>query len=279
VMLLAALLANFRPRWLAVPAVLAAFAANVAPYTATAIARTDRAANVSFWRPFFAYVTAHLSSNYRLEVVPTVNHWEAYYFPRSGFPIARGWYAQLDRGDNPILYLRTLTGAEYRAWLRSVGVRYVILAHTPIASEGAQERRLLLSGRSGLRRVFTAPSGRIYELGHPAPILTGRAPGGISSDTHGGISGWVSGAGEYLLRLHYTPYWTLKAGVLCVRRAPDDMTELEVEAPGRFSLRAPAAESALTIVFDGDARRGVACRGGHADRPRIARVSRRASRS
>jgi hypothetical protein len=261
-MLLAALLANFRPRWLAIPAVVAAFVANVGPYTTTAVARADRAAKISFWQPLLGYVAAHSSSDYRLEVAPTINHWEAYYVPESGFPIARGWYQQLDTGDNPSLYRHPLTPAAYRAWLRSVGVRYVIVARTPPASEGASEQRLLLSGRSGLQKVFTSPSGSIYELRHATPILTGTAPASISSQSHSSITGWVSRAGEYLLRVHYTPYWTLTAGALCLRPGPNDMTELEVREPGRFALRAPeGAKSVLSIIFDGDARQGLACRG------------------
>jgi hypothetical protein len=259
-MLLAALLADFRPRWLAVPAVAAAFAANVGPYATTAVARADRAAKASFWAPLLGYVARRPFQNFRLEVVPTINHWEAYYVPKSGYAIARGWYQQLDAGDNPDLYRRPLTAGVYRSWLRSVGVRYVILARAAQASESVAEARLLNSGQSGLRRVFESRSGTIYELPHATPILTGPNPAAISSQSYEGIAGWVSRPGTYLLRVHYTPYWTLKTGALCLRRGRNDMTQLEVRRPGAFSLRVvDGGGTLLSIVLDRDAGDTATC--------------------
>jgi hypothetical protein len=259
-MLLAALLADFRPRWLAIPAVAVAFAANVGPYVATGVARTDPAAKPAFWSPLLSYAAAHGSSDYRLEVVPTINHWEAYYVPRSGFAIARGWYQQLDTGYNPSLYRRPLTPAAYRTWLRSVGVEYVILANTPPAAEAAAERRLLLSGRSGLERVFAAPSGTVYELRDATPLLTGVGPARIEFIGHTSIGGWVARPGTYLLRVHYTPYWVRGSGSLCLQRGPGGMTALHVRRAGSFSFRAPkGVESALAVVFDPDDRPSATC--------------------
>jgi hypothetical protein len=245
-MLLAAMLARFRPRWLALVAVVSAFAANVGPYATTALARLDKSAAPSFWTPLLAYLGRHRSADYRLEVVPTINHWEAYYVPKAGFAIARGWYQQLDTGDNPNLYRRPLTPAAYRAWLRSVGVRYVVLARTAPAAEGGAERNLLLSGRSGLREVFASRSGRIYELPRPTPILTGPAPATIETLGRSSISGRVARPGEYLLRVHYTSYWTLAAGSVCIRRGPSNMTLVDARRGGAFSLRAD--ENVATIV-------------------------------
>jgi hypothetical protein len=245
-MLLAGSLAGFRPRWLAVAALTAAFAANIGPYTTTALARGDPSAQLSFWRPLLAFVAAHRSPDYRLEVVPTVNHWEAYYVPKAGFAIARGWYRQLDTGDNAVLYRTPFTPSLYRAWLRSVGVRYVILTRAEPAVEATAERHLLLSGGSGLRKVFVAASGTIYELLQASPILTGPAHATLTRLTFDRIDGWVTRPGRYLLRVHYTPYWILTAGSLCLRRGGGDMTELDVSRTGRFSLHAD--EDAITII-------------------------------
>jgi hypothetical protein len=38
---------------------------------------------------------------------------------RRGFPLARGWYRQLDVADNPTLYANHLDATAYRRWLRS----------------------------------------------------------------------------------------------------------------------------------------------------------------
>jgi hypothetical protein len=206
------------------------------------------------------YVRAHPAPDYRLEAVPTVNHWESYYVPRAGFAIARGWYQQLDNGENPGLNRRGLTASGYRAWLRSVGVRYVLLANDTLAAGSAAEARLLRSGGSGLIRVFSASHGSVYELSGATPILTGPGRSAITSLSFSGISGWTSRRGAYVLRVHYTPLWRVRAGALCPRRAAGGMTLLDVRSPGPFRLR--AAETAGTIfdmVVDADERNSSGC--------------------
>jgi hypothetical protein len=253
-MLLAALLAGFRPRWLAYPAVAVAFAANVGPYVATALARSDRAATATFWAPLLRYVSAHSTPSYRLEVVPTINHWESYYVPKAGFAIARGWYQQLDAGDYPRLQRQTLTGAGYRAWLRSVGVRFVIVARTQPAADARAEARLLNSGHSGLDRVFEAPMGSVYELRRSKPILTGPGRAGLTRLTFGAIAGSTGAAGTYLLRVHYTSLWRVKRGALCLQPGPGGMTQVVVRRPGSFVLQAPEEAGALLdLIADGGA--------------------------
>ena len=259
-MLLVALLAGFRPLRLVVPAVAVAFAANFFPYVPTVSARADRAAKLAFWAPMLHYVDRHSSDNFRLEVVPTINHWEAYFVPRSGHPIARGWYQQLDSGDNPNLNRGRLTGPVYRAWLRSVGVRYVLAAHDSPASGSWPELRLLRSGHSGLVRVFHSPTGDVYELPHATPILTGPGPADILSENHQSISGWLSRPGTYLLRLHFTPFWNLSSSSLCIRSTSSGMTQLDARRPGPFSLHAAEGiDSLLDILLDERRARTALC--------------------
>src|SRR5207253_373351 len=121
--LLLAALARFRPRWLAVAALSAALAYNTVPYALAVSQRSgDRSAEASFWAPALAFLRAHSPPSYRVEAVPTTQHWEAYYLPRNGFAISRGWYRQLDLARNPLLYRRTIPADAYRSWLRSLGV-------------------------------------------------------------------------------------------------------------------------------------------------------------
>ena len=59
-MLLAAGLAGFRPRWLAVPALAGALAATVGPYVSMIPVRSaDALAQPSFWRPVLGFLSAH----------------------------------------------------------------------------------------------------------------------------------------------------------------------------------------------------------------------------
>jgi hypothetical protein len=44
---------------------------------------------VRLWRPVVDFLRRHDSPSFRVEVVPTAGHWEAYFLPRAGIPIAR----------------------------------------------------------------------------------------------------------------------------------------------------------------------------------------------
>ena len=76
----------------------------------------------SFWQPAVAFLHRHAKPGYRVEVVPTAAHWESYWIPKAGFPLARGWYRQLDVADNPALYAEHLDASAYRrcAFLGSI---------------------------------------------------------------------------------------------------------------------------------------------------------------
>ena len=245
-MLLAVLLARAAPRWLAFAALSSALFYNVAPYAGAALDGSDgRAARKPFWQPALRYLASHSSPSYRVEVVPTAGHWEAYWVPKFGFALARGWYRQIDYAENRVLYRKPLTAVRYRAWLRAMGVRFVVLPNTRLGHMGAgREARLLRSGASGLRRAFTTRDASVYELRAATPILTGPGRAQITNLGHARIEGWTAAAGEHLLRVRYTPYWQLRKGALCLERSPDGMTLVRIGSPGRFVLavgQTPAA--------------------------------------
>jgi len=247
VMLLTASLAGFRPRRLVVLALAGALAYNLVPYALLLPSRFDNnTQNASFWRPAIRFLRAHDQPGYRVEVVPTAEHWEAYWIPRSGFPLARGWYRQLDVADNPTLYKNDLDADAYRSWLRSDAVRYVLLSTTaPLDWDGGpEEARVVRSAHSGLREVFRSRNWTIYELPHATPLLTGPGHPVVTSFGHTEIGGRVYAAGRYLLRAHYSPYLTLK-GSGCVSSGPDEMTYLDLTRPERFALSVPGTPDGL----------------------------------
>jgi hypothetical protein len=254
VMLLTASLAGFRPRRLVVLALAAAFAFNLVPYALLVPSRLGNdTQQASFWRPALGFLRQHDRPGYRVEVVPTAEHWEAYWIPKSGFPLARGWYRQLDVADNPALYTNHLDAAAYRSWLRSAAVRYVLLSTTaPLDWEGGpQEARLLRSPASGLRAVFRSRDWTVYELPHATPLLTGPASPVITSFGHTAIRGRVFAAGRYLVRAHYSPYLRLQGGG-CVSPGPDRMTYLDLTRPQRFALSVPGTPDGLVRELVGD---------------------------
>jgi hypothetical protein len=259
-MLLAALLASFRPRVLAACGLALALFYNTYPYVKHATVRVidTRPAAEEFWAPALAFLRTHASANYRVEVVPTYDHWEAYWVPKAGFALARGWDRQIDMAENGVLYRKPLTAAAYRRWLRLMGVRYVLLPDVPIGNKGAdREARLLASGRSGLVEVFAHRNWRIFELPKARPILIGPAPASLLRFGHDRVVGTVREAGTYSLRVRYMPHWQVRRGEVCLERAPDGMTRMLIRRPGRFILtldRNPAA-----LVANAFAKRRGAC--------------------
>jgi hypothetical protein len=255
-MLLTAFVARFRPRWLAAIALSVALTYNVAPYAAPMFERTDvRPAHRAFWAPALAFLATRSSPNYRVEVVPTFDHWEAYWLPKAGVPLARGWYRQIDIARNELFYDKPLAAGRYRDWLRRMGVRFVVLPETRLGQKGEErEAALLRSHRSGLRRVVAWRSVAIYELPRPDPILTG--PGGprITRLDHAGVAGLLPVAGTYALKIRYTRYWRVLTGAVCVERGTGGMTRLRATQPGRFALAVPEEPDDLVRLLVGKPR-------------------------
>jgi hypothetical protein len=254
VMLLTASLAGFQPRRLVVFALAAAFAYNLVPYALLVPSRLDNNTQAaSFWRPAIHFLRTHEQPGYRVEVVPTAEHWEAYWIPKSGFPLARGWYRQLDTADNPTLYRTHLGAAVYRSWLRANAVHFILLSRTaPLDWDGGpQEASVVRSASSGLKEVFRSRNWAIYELPHATPLLTGPAHPIVTSFGHTAIQGRVFAAGRYLLRNHYSPYLRLH-GSGCVTQGPNKMTYLDLTRPERFAVSVPGTPDGLVReLFNG----------------------------
>jgi hypothetical protein len=236
--LAAAARVGFRPRWLASTALVAAFLYTVVPYAAFVRgAPLSREHEEAFWEPPLAFLDRNASPAFRVEVVPTASHWEAYYVPRAGHALARGWFRQLDLADNPLLYEETLDPARYRAWLRARAVRYVVLPRFRLDQRGAEaEAGVLASGRSGLAEVMRSPDWTIYELADATPLLTGPGDPRVTAHRPDRISGTTERPGTHRLRMRHTPYWRVDEGSLCVDASPTGDTLLRVDRPGRFTL-------------------------------------------
>jgi hypothetical protein len=171
---------------------------------------------------------------YRVEVLPEEHHWESAYVPR-GLYIARGWERQLDRKLNPLFYQSApLTGPQYRSWLDDLGVGYVAVPHAPLDYAARPEKRMLKRGPPRyLDRVYQSPDWTVYKVRNPSPLAIGGKmvklrPQGFVVDT--------SAPGTVLVRVNWTPYWSIEQGTGCVEQAPGGYTMLDVETPGRFRV-------------------------------------------
>lgn len=256
--LLAAVLAQWRPRWLAFAAVAAAVAYTVIPYGARIVDATHaRSYQAAAWAPALAFLEQDGPSAHRVEVVPTAAHWEAYYLPRAGVALARGWYRQLDAAENALLYEDTVSASAYEEWLRRRAVRYVVLPPFPLDAWAAgAEADLLRSGRSGLTRVFADAGWTIYELPKATPLLTGPGRSAVTDLTHARVEGFTSADGTFRLRIRYTPQLGVAVGSACVSPAADGMTTLEIRRPGRFVLEVTTRPvEVLVAAAGGESRR------------------------
>jgi hypothetical protein len=230
-----------RRSWLVLAPMLAlGLAFQLGPAVKTAYsAWSDPATSASFWRPAVGFLQAHPNVQYRTEVVATEGHWEAFYLAKHGVALARGWFRQDDFPQNQVLYQPTLSPAQYQRWLRSVGVRYVLLPDAPLDYSAHTEAHLLRSGRSGLRLVARLPHWTVYVLPHPTPILTADrpAPGAsVIAMSDSRISLWLPAPGSYDLRLRYSPYWSTDVRGACLSSTPSGMTQVQASASGPLTL-------------------------------------------
>ena len=225
-------------RWRPLPVTLIVFALAVS-WNLTPIAfqlakgRGDPASARAYWVPAISFLRAHLTPSYRVEVVDTTGHWAAVYLAEAEIPLARGGFRQDDFPQNKLLYDEFAPSA-YRAWLRDLGVRYVVLTNAPSDYSARAEAALVRSGRSGLRPAFRTSQLTVFELPHPRPILT-PAPGRVQRLTATRIELMLPRAGQYRLAVRYSPYWTAEGA--CLIRRPDGMTSVAASRAGRLELR------------------------------------------
>jgi hypothetical protein len=168
----------------------------------------------------------------RVEVPLTRNHWEAADLAKV-VPLARGWERQLDQKSNPIFYdQRTLTAARYHAWLRENAVRWVALPNAPLDYSAREEARLLGHGAKFLRRVYSSPRWRIWEVRGTDPPASGGAKMIAAGPT------WfeVDTRRPTVVRQRYTRYWSSYGA--CVRPAPGGWTEVDPGDSGVTLVRA-----------------------------------------
>jgi hypothetical protein len=248
---LALSLRAWRPLRLALPVLVLAAVWNTTPLAANfAHAAGDPTARRAYWQPAIAYLHDHLRPSYRVEAVDTAGHWPAVYLPEAAIPLARGWYRQDDFPENRILY-GSFGAKAYLAWLRNLGVRYVVLADAPPDYSSRAEAALLVGGHSGLRRVLRTSHLTIFEVPQPRPLVTGPYAARVERLGATSMTLWLGGRGTYRIAVRYSPYWNASAG--CVVRGQDGMLRLAATTRGsvKLAFKVGAAEVLETLVGAG----------------------------
>jgi hypothetical protein len=229
---LAAAVAGWKPLGRTLPLLVVAAVWNGTPLIANfRHAAADPAGRPAYWQPAVRYLRTRLTPSYRVEAVDTLEHWPALYFPSAGIPLVRGWYRQNDFPTNDVLY-RPLGAATYERWLRSLGVRFVVLSDAPPDYSSRAEAALVRRGVPGLRLVFRGRHVRVYELADPVPLISGGASVRRLLPTRLVLN--VPAAGRYRLAVRFSPYWRTFQG--CVSATRDGMLRLDVLRPGLVDL-------------------------------------------
>jgi hypothetical protein len=226
-------LAGWRPRLLLVLAPLLLYWQVNAPVADFASAASDPAVHASYYAPLLAELgglgVGYSGRPARIEVVPTVDHWEARFLAPK-IALARGWERQLDHTRNALFYDESaaLTEARYRAWLSEQAISYVAISDAPLDYSGRSEARLLRGAPPAyLREVWRSAHWRLFAV--PGAPALAEPPGILTALGSDSFTLRARRAGTFTVRVRFTPYWALASGHGCVRRAPGDWTAVALD--------------------------------------------------
>jgi hypothetical protein len=208
------------------------------PVRETAAVAGNASTSAAYYVPVERFVAAHGGDLVRVEVPFTRGHWEAAWLARR-VSLARGWEKQLDERYDGVLIAKGLTATAYYRWLREQAVSYVALPDAPLDPSSAQEGRLIETGLPYLREVLRTRHWRIYAVRDATPLA--RGPGALSGMGHDWFALRPRARGRFVVRVHYTRYWTVTRGAACVGRAPGGWTAVTVR--GRGTVRVAASFS------------------------------------
>ncbi len=181
----------------------------------------DPSTSRSYFQPPTRWLRNHGGEGVRVEVPPTANHWESAYLA-SQFELARGWLRQLDTTRDDIFYGddSPLTAAAYGHWLRQNAISYVALPDAPLDYSSVAERKLILGDPSYLDLRWSSPHWRIYAVRAHEPLVEplGAAAAHVLWVGRQSFGLDVSRPGDFLVRVNFTPYWSISRGAGCLLR-------------------------------------------------------------
>ncbi|MGH2974506.1 MAG: hypothetical protein ACRDLL_06515 [Solirubrobacterales bacterium] len=181
----------------------------------------DPSTSRSYFAPVAHWLRAHRPPGVRVEVPPTANHWESAYLATQ-FELARGWLRQLDTTRDDIFYEddSRLTVAAYRRWLRRNAISYIALPDAQLDYSSVAERRLILADPPFLDLRWSSSHWRIYAVRNPEPLVEPIGDAAARTLWVGpqsfGLD--VTRPGEFLVRVNFTPYWSISRGAGCLLR-------------------------------------------------------------
>lgn len=225
-----------RRRWiLALLAIPLIYWQWVSPVRDVSDARGDASVHASYYEPLLGELNSLHPGPVRIEVPPTRDRWESAYIAPH-YALQRGWLRQLESDDFSLFQNGNLAPASYHAWLDEHAISYVALPDVQSDYLAEDEAELIRGGLPYLQPVWRNENWSLYRVKDATPIagpagarLTGLGPADFSLD--------AEQAGAFLVRIHYTPYWTVTAGDACVSRS-GDWTLVRAAGPGEVSVAA-----------------------------------------
>jgi len=212
----------------------------------------DPSTSRSYFQPAAQWLREHGGGTVRIEVPPTANHWESAYLA-THFELARGWLRQLDTTRDDVFYAEdALTPTAYGRWLRQNAISYVALPDAALDYSSIAERRLILSAPSYLDLRWSSEHWRIYAVRDSKPLMEPMAAAAAQVLWAGrqGFALDVSRPGDFLVRVSFTPYWSISRGAGCILRH-GDWTMVHAAHPGVFRVAADFSLGRAWNAFTG----------------------------
>ncbi len=168
----------------------------------------------------------------RIEIPPTLDRWEVYYMTPK-FLLARGWERQQETRDSRLFESRLSPGS-YRDWLLTHGVTYVALPNAPLDYLARREAGLIRGGLGYLDPIWGNGDWRLYAV-HGARGLVD-SPARLAAIGADWFDLRSPRAGSFLLRIHFSPYWSVTRGTGVCLRERGPWTMVELSRPGSFHV-------------------------------------------
>ena len=226
-----------------------------APVADFASAASDPAAQRSYYTPLLSELrtlgVGYSARPARIEVVPTVDHWEARLLAPHVMIAARLGAPARHRPQRTLLCIYAADRRRAIAPGSPNRRSPTSPSPTPRSTTRQSPRRVCCARRRRpyLREVWRSPHWRLFAvlgaraLSPPPTVLTQLSQDSFTLQT--------PRAGAFTVRVRFTPYWALASGHGCVLRAPGDWTLLR--APSSGSVRV-VVDFTLARVFDHGAR-------------------------
>lgn len=168
----------------------------------------------------------------RIEIPPTQDRWEVYYMSPK-FLLARGWERQQET-DESQLFKSGLSPASYREWLLAHGVTYVALPSAPLDYLSYREARLIRGGLDYLDPIWANAQWRLFAVRDAHGLVD--APARLSAIGADWFDLRSPRAGRFLLRIHFSPYWSVSRGAGVCLRERGPWTMVDLDRPGSFHV-------------------------------------------